>query len=188
MGLDMYLEAEASVYTSSEEEKELNTKIRNALEDAGLKGIKDYRTDNLNYVSVSFEVGYWRKANQIHRWFVENVQGGNDDCGRYWVSREKLEKLRDLCKEVLEKVEVMEGTVTNGYIIDKEGTKPIVEVGKVIKNPDIAKELLPTQGGFFFGSTEYNEWYIEDLKRTVEIIDKALKLPKKWDFYYHSSW
>ena len=26
------------------------------------------------------QVGYWRKANQIHNWFVENVQDGEDDC------------------------------------------------------------------------------------------------------------
>ena len=27
------------------------------------------------------EVGYWRKANAIHGWFVRNVQNGKDDCG-----------------------------------------------------------------------------------------------------------
>ncbi len=37
------------------------------------------------------EVGYWRKANQIHNWFVKNVQGGVDDCGYYGVTKEKLE-------------------------------------------------------------------------------------------------
>ena len=36
------------------------------------------------------DVGYWRKANQIHNWFVQNVQGGEDDCGIYEVSQAKL--------------------------------------------------------------------------------------------------
>lgn len=48
------------------------------------------------------DAGYWRKANQIHGWFVREIQGGVDDCGSYPVSFEKLMELRDLCKKVLE--------------------------------------------------------------------------------------
>lgn len=47
------------------------------------------------------EVGYWRKANAIHGWFVDNVQEGNDNCGDYSVSREKLEELLARVNEVL---------------------------------------------------------------------------------------
>ena len=188
MGLDMYLEATRGIYTSTPEEKELNTRIRNALEEVGLEGIGDYRTGNLDYVEITFEVGYWRKANAIHRWFVENVQDGDDDCGTYWVSREKLEKLKELCEEVLSKAKVIDGTVTNGYKLTDEGTIPIVEAGKTVANPEVAEQILPTQSGFFFGNTEYNQWYIEDLEHTVEVIDKVLKLPKEWSIQYHSSW
>jgi hypothetical protein len=46
------------------------------------------------------EVGYWRKANQIHQWFVDNVQGGVDDCRDAYVERAKLEELLNLCKIV----------------------------------------------------------------------------------------
>ncbi|CAB4198222.1 hypothetical protein UFOVP1313_58 [uncultured Caudovirales phage] len=46
-------------------------------------------------------VGYWRKANQIHEWFVENVQDGVDECRECWVDREKLEELKELCESVL---------------------------------------------------------------------------------------
>jgi len=188
MGLDMYLEARRGIYTSTKEEEELNTRIRNALEEVGLEGIGDYRTGNLDYVEITFEVGYWRKANAIHRWFVENVQDGKDDCETYWVSREKLEKLRELCKEVIAKAEIIDGTVTNGYIIENKKMKPIVEVGKRLANPEVAEEVLPTQEGFFFGNTDYDQWYMEDLKHTVEVIDKVLELPKEWEINYHSSW
>lgn len=47
------------------------------------------------------QVGYWRKANSIHRWFVDQVQGGRDDCGSYPVSREKLGELLGLVEQVL---------------------------------------------------------------------------------------
>lgn len=52
---------------------------------------------------VEVEARYWRKANQIHKWFVDNVQGGADDCGNYAVSVEQLEELRELILEAIEK-------------------------------------------------------------------------------------
>ncbi|GAK05845.1 hypothetical protein JCM19037_4377 [Geomicrobium sp. JCM 19037] len=47
------------------------------------------------------EIAYWRKANHIHRWFVENVQNEQDDCKMYPVSREQLEHLLHVCSETL---------------------------------------------------------------------------------------
>jgi hypothetical protein len=46
-------------------------------------------------------IGYWRKANHIHKWFVDNVQDGNDDCGEYKVSHEKIVELKTLCEKIL---------------------------------------------------------------------------------------
>jgi hypothetical protein len=51
----------------------------------------------------------------------------------------------------------------------------------------LAEELLPSHSGFFFGSTEYDEWYFKDLTRTVEIIDRCLA--SKFDYFeYQASW
>jgi hypothetical protein len=52
---------------------------------------------------IEQDVVYWRKANQIHKWFVDNVQGKNDNCNQYFVSKEKLKDLIELCKKVLNK-------------------------------------------------------------------------------------
>lgn len=51
---------------------------------------------------VSIDLGYWRKVNAVHKWFVDNVQGGVDDCGHYYVDREQLRDLRDLCQRVID--------------------------------------------------------------------------------------
>lgn len=103
-------------------------------------------------------VGYWRKANHIHRWFVENCQGSVDDCREAYVSREQLAQLRDLCKAV-------------------------------IAEPARASEFLPTTSGFFFGGTEYDDWYFADTEHTVEMIDRLLSdVSPEWDFQYSSSW
>ena len=60
--------------------------------------------------------------------------------------------------------------------------------------PALAASTLPTQQGFFFGSYDYDEWYMEDMKNTVDQIDAILaEIPEDatpWttSFYYRASW
>lgn len=117
------------------------------------------------------EVAYWRKANQIHNWFVKLVQDGEDDC-RYHdeVTEDVLSDLLRKCKSVLKKVSKLDD-------------------GEIIV-PTSAQRILPTAEGFFFGSYDYGELYVEQLEDTVEMIEKILK---ETDFetqmiYYVSSW
>lgn len=154
MGLDMYLYA--SRYTSPAEwrPEDERKKFKEILK--AVNGEKFVDTD-LPSINIDLKVGYWRKANQIHQWFVDNVQDGNDNCAEYYVDRDKLIELRDLCKLAL-------------------------------KDKDKAEELLPTQSGFFFGSTEIDEWYWQDVNATIEIIDRCLEMPDTWTFKYQSSW
>lgn len=121
--------------------------------------------------SIVEEAGYWRKANQIHNWFVQRVQDGLDDCNYHdEVTEDVLLELLWDCKAVLRGIEKTQG-------------------GKIIV-PESVKMLLPTQGGFFFGSTDYDEYYVEIIEETIEMIEKILK---ETDFetqmiYYCSSW
>jgi hypothetical protein len=61
---------------------------------------------------------------------------------------------------------------------------------KVLDNLSLANELLPTTKGFFFGDYRYDEYYEQDLERTVEVLDKILSCPqaKDWWIEYRSSW
>ena len=59
---------------------------------------------------------------------------------------------------------------------------------EVLANKKKAPDLLPTTSGFFFGSTEYDEYYFQDLELTVKIIDSVVDLPQTWEFEYRSSW
>lgn len=53
---------------------------------------------------------------------------------------------------------------------------------KVLENPSEAESLLPTSEGFFFGSQEYDSWYLDHLKYTVRQIQKLRGeySPKAW--------
>jgi len=153
VGLDMMLNASLYLSKYNDADKQKKEKLLEMFPE-----LKVYLTEGENPVQeVKAEIGYWRKANQIHNWFVNNVQNGEDDCRSYYVDRKQLEQLKSLCQQVLE---------------DKS----------------LADKLLPTQSGFFFGSTEYEGYYFTDLEDTVKIIDNALALPDGWTFEYHSSW
>ena len=134
----------------------------------------------------------WRKANEIHSWFVDNVQDGEDDC-RYHreVTKEVLEKLLDVCNKVLASCELVNGEIENGYNFDEKGNRvPILVYGKYVKDSSVAEELLPTASGFFFGGTNYDEYYVEDIENTIDIITQVLESTDfdKEMVYYVSSW
>jgi hypothetical protein len=123
-------------------------------------GLDMYLSKRFKISSEEHEVGYWRKSNQIHNWFVKKVQDGVDECQESYVLREQLEELLQTCKAVK-------------------------------ANPELAPELLPSQGGFFFGSTDYDEWYFHDIDQTIEILENELeiKYPNgRPEYYYQSSW
>ena len=187
MGLDMYL------YTNSK-------KVKRDAEPA----LDEWARECFHDKGIAM---YWRKANAIHQWFVEHVQNGEDDCGTYEVSVEQLQELRDTCMKVLESCNIVPGTVTNGYRGTENGWEPIIEDGAVVEDPSVAMELLPTQEGFFFGGTDYDEWYIRDIADTAKAIALMLsnlverkndwgwscwyhKDEDDWrvEFQYHSSW
>jgi len=153
MGLDMYLYRKSWVDSSEWVKPEHRTEIKITT------GGKEVDTSKIRYIVE--EVGYWRKANAIHKWFVDNVQGGEDDCGEYTVTHEQLEKLKSVCEAVLKDLE--KGEVT------------------------LAESELPTQTGFFFGDTDYGQYYKADLKDTIEICDRALSDPNS-QLTYTSSW
>ena len=152
MGLDMYLYKDTYIGANYEH--------RNVQGVINLTSGIDNDEVHINFnrvVSIREQVAYWRKANHIHKWFVDNVQDGNDDCGTHFVSRDALVKLYRICREVILK-------------------------------PSDAEKLLPTEDGFFFGSTDYDDYYMSDVTYTADMIDSLLAEGEDDEFYYHASW
>jgi hypothetical protein len=59
---------------------------------------------------------------------------------------------------------------------------------RVLEGAAEAEEELPTRSGFFFGNTDYDDWYMDGLRHTVKVCERCLALPNVWDFEYCSSW
>lgn len=49
------------------------------------------------------------------------------------------------------------------------------DIDKVLADHSLAKELIPTQSGFFFGSTDYDDYYFEKLERIKETFSSLVK-------------
>lgn len=93
MGLDMYLSRRTTLLSGFHEQ---NKRTKDSF-----KELQVYGVDPDLVQTIEEEVGYWRKENHIHQWFVDNVQDSEDDCQKYWVSIEDLMKLKHTCEEVL---------------------------------------------------------------------------------------
>jgi hypothetical protein len=161
MGLDMYLTATRYIWSHS---GSADTSIATAVKEM----FPELVASNATVKGVTAEVGYWRKANAIHNWFVKNVQDGKDECEEHAVSREQLTELRDTCQKVLD-------------------------------DNTLADTLLPSGAGFFFGSTDYDEWYLQGVEHTVQVCNAVLEqffthtlddgtVYSQWDIKYQSSW
>ena len=152
MGLDMYLSRRSYIgnqYRDPEHKIKLNGSEKKLNEHS-------INQDKIQYITEG--VGYWRKANEIHHWFVTECQEGIDDCRETPVSKDDLKKLLSTVK-------------------------------KVLKDPDKARTLLPTHKGFFFGSYQYDQNYIEDLEYTEKLLNEILdREVDHADYFYQSSW
>ena len=129
------------------------------------------RGEHFSWLSIFEDIGYWRKANAIHNFFVQECQDGVDECQLSIVRKSHLKDLLKRCKKAI--------SVKDIYLNDG-----------ILKEGEGIEEYLPTTSGFFFGGTEFNEWYFNDVEETIELIEKVLEETdfKTQVICYRSSW
>jgi len=162
MGLDMYLNVSERItnWNFEKETKGNNDRFDAIIEASGLK-VRDANP----VLTLSNTEIYWRKANQIHGWFINNCAGGEDNnCEDIKVSRDDLVELYDTCTVLLNS-----------------------------KSRELAMEMLPPTPGFFFGTYEIDDWYWQDIEETHtklgELLDRITE-ENKWNYEieYYASW
>ena len=143
MGLDMFLNGEKHICSDDEVEIIVKPDILNG-----------YRVKR-----IVIELLYWRKSNQIHQWFVKNIQKGKDDCKEYYVEKEQLQKLYETICSVL------------------------------LNHTKAKTLLPSQDGFFFGGPEydEYYFQDLEETKTGLEKLFNS-DILKNFSVYYHSSW
>lgn len=151
MGLDMNIYAvrkkdlKDTIKSVNESSKLYNMDEKEIKEIGGKEKFKELLDKYDVYSNFLIDVMYWRKANSIHKWFVDNFQNGVDDCRldlNYSITLKQCEELRDLCYKAVNS-----------------------------KHPE---KYLPTCEGFFFGSLEYDDDYMNDLDDTINFLEKVI--------------
>jgi len=114
-----------------------------------------------DYSDMLEELAYFRKYNHLVAWVNKNVQKVKN-CSYITLTREQLQQLLEDAKKALQ-----------AY---KEG------------NFDKIKKLMPNASGFFFGDTEYNDYYKRKLEDTIEQIKRILNNYSDKEFIFQADW
>ena len=136
---------------------------------------------------IEIDVAYWRKFNALHSWFVNNYANGVDDCRPVYVSEDTLVELVGVLRNVKEKLD-------NSKLVKKTIKTWNGEIDEidVYECEEEVTELFSPQSGFFFGSTEINEWYKNDVIYAIEVFEEILKEEElngnDGEYYYEASW
>lgn len=122
-------------------------------------------------------IGYFYKVNCLLPFF-----GYEDDLSIHPIEKCQIEELVSIAKELLKKYHAINSSILSYqeilkvYKDNKKKRMEILEkMDALWKNfAKIAQENLPTTSGFFFGNTEYNEWYVNDLTEIVNVFEEIL--------------
>lgn len=146
MGLDMYLNAKRFLWFS---EDDLADNIKRNFPDL---------PEHMRVKEVTIEAMYWRKANAIHKWFVDKVQDGEDNCSEFEVSLDQLQELLEVIDAVLDNPRLAE------------------------------ELLPPQEGFFFGSRDMDDWYWEDLKSTQSKLQELFTRDWAHWDFYYRASW
>ena len=153
MGLDMYLYKKHYVknwdWMADHEKHTISVK-------KGKKKLDHIKPDRICYVME--QVMEWRKFNALHKWFVDNVQEGVDDCKECFVDESDLKMLLE--------------TLT--YVFDNKDSAETI--------------LPTAQGFFFGSDEIDEYYWEEVKSTIIQLKDLLEEDNIGASFYYRSSW
>ena len=149
MGLDMYLYRREYVSGWNFSEK-MGFSDSLELYNNILNSFNALRCDKAPHAYVDICIAYWRQAQSIHNWFINELGDGIDECQDIYVPRDKLIELRNLAETAL-----------------------------------ASSDALPENSGLSPDSAGIDEFYMEDMRLTVEQISAVLKNTPKNAFLFY---
>lgn len=178
MGLDMYL------YLEKYESKSKWGSIRQNEEMHYPQELKEFEEEiyEHNFMSVHsrYQIGYWRKANEIFKLIVDTCYSKGYDNYRgddLYLGKNDLQNMLDTLNVVLNDL--------------KTCPQHLGQYDEIIYESKVAKNLLPRQEGFFFGNQDINTYYKNDLEYTIKLFNNVLKFLEEnhnYECVFHASW
>ncbi len=141
------------------------------------------------------ELSYFRKVNFLVKFFndkmVEYCGGTILDGLDVPIDREWCEELLEKCNKVVDKYNELKASYTPDTNDDNTNLFESKEANDLFAK--FASETLPTMAGFFYGSTDYDEWYLNDVKDVIEhlknnIIPEFDKLDDDEYIAFNANW
>jgi len=161
MGLDSYLYKKT--YVENWEHTPKDKRYSVSVKQGGLKcNIKPKR---ICYIIE--QVGYWRKFNALHGYIVDTFASGEDNCQQIYLDNYSLIQILDTLKQAKD-------------ILDSDASDE--------EKSDKLSDVFPTSEGFFFGATEYGDYYAECVDNTILLLTALLDESGDDNFYYQASW
>lgn len=120
--------------------------------DQTIRRVRDHDSEEIDAMesTIPGDSYYMRKHNHIQQWIEDNV-GFPENCENTYMTLEELQNLvRDL------------KAVAKAYNTSLE------------KGEKVAKEKMPTSTGFFFGDTQYDDYYLNKIKHDIENLEAML--------------
>jgi len=189
MGLDMYLYKAPKVDSIKELEKleirlskafykeKLHTELVKVQKKLKLKNPINYTEDSFWLSSVKSEKEFLEINKEFH---CPKIKLQSEVA--YW---RKFNALHNWFVQNIQNGEDDCGS----YIVDIDKLKELLyKLAKI--NKKNAKKILPTASGFFFGGTEYDEYYFEEIKNlctTIMALVESIN-PEEEMLIYRSSW
>lgn len=102
---------------------------------------------------INEQIMYWRKETAIHDWFVENVQGGEDDCKEYYIDPDDLDAFIELCKNTIKQIKA---GVSNDKLELPSGFYNAFDdhyINELQRTVNIIEPLLKEEGDFYYESS-----------------------------------
>lgn len=167
MGLDMYLYANKydAKHTYGWEDEKRERTAKSFYPRALQKLALMHSKENFLSKETFYQIGYWRKFNALHSFIVDNYSTNGEDD----------------CRKIY---------------LSLENLQEILDTLKKVKaNPGNAEDILPPRAGFFFGSTQIDEWYMRDIEYSIELFEEVIATVKRndkrknyYEIYYQASW
>jgi hypothetical protein len=141
------------------------------------------------------ELSYFRKVNFLVKFFNDKIiewgSGSIIDGLDIPIDKEWCEELLEKCNKVVDKYNELKASYTPDTNDDNTNLFESKEANDLFTY--FASETLPTMAGFFYGSTDYDKWYLDDVKDVIEhlknnIIPEFDKLDDDEYIVFNADW